>query len=336
MADLGVDLSNFAYNANVYPIDNVIINETNVHDLKKGDELWLYVIGNRPFDVDFDCDRIADVNTEESGLKLRAGKDIRHRFGVNWCNGIAFEIEAESYKPDAPGVIEITGCKISGAVYPDVEYNVVVSGNAVARNDQYVFEDEWDSSYDVVKRNQWWLFDVAPYPQLAMQLTENEFDTIQQAPPAEIDIPSVYKPTAKSRAYNEYTPASDETAGVKPFILREVAPGYKLGLISMRTFAKFIEGDEPDWNAETSTATITGFDVNGNALEVKLVTGDTKGTINGVSWDIAEFSGSAPSGTCTALNENGIIYLPLRFLCNAAGCGCDWNPITYTATLTIY
>jgi len=222
-------------------------------------------------------------------------------------------------------------------VYPDVPYKVVVSGNAVARNDRYVFEDEYAQTYDRYQEYQWWLYDASPYEVDAITLGEN---TMADLPPqAEIDFPPPsegvsYMPTGPlTLTVNEFTPAAAGEG--KPFILREVAPGYKIGLISLRTFSNFI-GATPDWDDTSKTATITGKDIKGDDLVITMVSGEKNGTINGQSYDIAEYSKSAPTGTCTALNENGTIYLPLRFLTDAYGATLSWDANTWTATIHKY
>jgi hypothetical protein len=130
---------------------------------------------------------------------------------------------------------------------------------------------------------------------------------------------------------NEFTPAN--AAGVRPFIMRYVGDGYQIGLISLRAYSDFIQGT-PVWDAETSTATVTGTDANGNPVVVSMVSGQTQITVNGASYDIGEYAGASNlSGLCTALNENDAIYLPLRAVTNAFGGRLDWNPDTATATI---
>jgi hypothetical protein len=169
----------------------------------------------------------------------------------------------------------------------------------------------------------------------AFNLSEDELKDAVLAP---IDFPPPYEgeyhPNAPlSLTVNEFTPPSEESGGAKPFILRDVAPGYKLGLISLRRFGNFIEADKIEWDDASKTATVAGLDLRGNPLEISLVSDSATGTVNGVSYDIADYSGSAPTGTCTALNEAGAIYLPLRFVMNAYGGSLSWDPITWTATL---
>jgi len=330
-----VTVSNFAYNTNSYAIGDVLIEERKAHDLKKGDNIWVYIRGNREFDVDFTSNPYAIVD-DASGLQLRKGTAIRHRWGNSWVVGMSFEIETESSK--APAVITLTECAVIGTVYPDVVYDVVVSGEAVARNDFYVYED-WLGA-EAARDYNWWLFDYPPYAVAALELEEDTFGDLQVEPPIEIPSypdPGWYVPEGPTTlTLNEFTPASAETGNVKPFILRDVAPGYKLGLISLRTFGTFIGASEISWDDATKTAKIVAKDLRGNNLEISMVSGSTTGYINGVGYDIAEYSGSAPSGTCTALNEGGVLYLPLRFVMNAYGGTLSWDANTWTATLHKY
>jgi hypothetical protein len=131
---------------------------------------------------------------------------------------------------------------------------------------------------------------------------------------------------------NESTPANAE--GVRPFIMRNVGDGFQIGLISLRVFADFI-GATPAWDGETSTATVTGIDANGNPVVVSLVSGQTQITVNGQTHDIGEYAGADNlRGLCTALNEGGSIYLPMRAVTNAFGGRLEWNPDTATVTIS--
>jgi len=305
--------------------------------MKVGDNIWIYVMGNRPFDVDFEASTIAVTN----GIELRPGTDIRHRWGNNWYSGMSYEVRSESRTDGA--TITITDCYITGQIYPDVEYKVVVSGNAVARNDAIVAEyflDQADADY--VK---WLLFDRAPYPVTALSLdTEGTMSTLIP-PPA--DFPEFPQPDPGSSGnqiveivqqtlvLNEFSPINQY--GARPIVF-DVLPGtgYKYGMIHLREFSDFI-GAEAVWDNGSSSATITGHTRDGRSLEIQLASGASEltVTIDGASTttDIAIYSG-APNlaGKYTGQNRDGALYLPFRAVANAYGTTLEWNPLTETVT----
>jgi uncharacterized repeat protein (TIGR02543 family) len=130
---------------------------------------------------------------------------------------------------------------------------------------------------------------------------------------------------------NEESPANEQ--GVSPFIMRSVNDDYQIGLISLRVFADFI-GAAPVWDAATSTATVSGFDANGNPVVISLVSGETTITVNGQVFDIAEFAGAEDLiGLCTVYIEDGAIYLPLRAVTNAFGVSLGWDAETATVAI---
>jgi hypothetical protein len=337
--------NNNAYNVAVRDIEPIIITETGFGALNKGDELWIYVTGARANEVEFTADFVADVNTEDSGLRLTRGSVLRHRWSNSWVNGIRYTVEERSFdrpsRPNnAPGEIAIVGGKITGPVYPGVEYEIVVSGNAVAANQYSVFENHrfsvtsggitpgnelMLSTFDIARRVSWRLFDTEPYSAPAF-----EYDVDGSAPPP-VEVEVIMPPASigASLTLNEWSPAIN---GVKPFVMVQVDELTKVGMVSPRVIAEFF-GGSVDWDAGSGTATITGMGKDG-AVEVTLQAGATTGTINGQSHDIATYSNSAAAGLVSVYtSESNNFYVPMRFITNAFGYTIDWNPATATATI---
>jgi hypothetical protein len=130
---------------------------------------------------------------------------------------------------------------------------------------------------------------------------------------------------------NQWSPPVD---GVKPFIIVGEAgsstPGY--GAVSARVFGNFI-GAQVEWTG--TAAVLTGTNgLTGEAVVVIMVPGETTGTINGVAYDIGEYSGSVPAGSAVVyVTSDGRIYLPMRFLTTAFGNNLEWDAETATATI---
>jgi hypothetical protein len=161
-----------------------------------------------------------------------------------------------------------------------------------------VYEDEF-GDFNRASRTQWWLFDTHPYAKEALQLSER-------------------------------SPSLDGSAA-KPFILYPVN-GYDVGMVRTAVMAQFIDDADAVWDDASKTATVTGFNKYGEDLVIVLTQGNSTATINGVSVDIADYSGSASSGSCTVLNVNDAIYLPARFVIKAYGGTAHWDDASKTAT----
>jgi len=323
------------YNVAVRDIGEIVIRETEYGRLRKGDDIWVYVIGARANEVEFTADIVATVNTAESGLVLTRGSTLRHRWSNSWINGIRFTVEERSHERASRdnnelGEIIITGGKITGPVYPGAEYEVVVSGNNVANSNYTVFENRQFTSIGTVdsfidsRSRSWRLFDSEPYQEAAF-----EYDVETSAPPpAEVEAPPAI--VSQSLTLNAFSP---EINGVKPFVMVQVSGDTSVGMVSPRVIAEFF-GGTANWDANTGTATINGTHVDGSAVEVTLQAGATTGTINGQSFDIATYSGSAAPGLVSVYtSESNNFYVPMRFMTNAFGYTIDWNPMTATATI---
>jgi len=335
VADITI-VDNNAYNVAVREIEDIVIREADFGQLRKGDELWVYVVGARANEVEFTADMVAEVNTDESGLILTRGSVLRHRWSNSWVNGIRFTVEERSHDRASRnnsdvGEVIITGGRITGPVYPGVNYEIVVSGTAVAANQYSVFENRRGSatlsSYDAARNASWRLFDTEPYATPAF-----EFDLEGSTPPP-VEIEVILPPAAtvsQSLTLNEWSP---EINGVRPFVMVQVDENTRVGMVSPRVIAEFF-GGSADWDAGSGTATITGKHKDGSDVVVTLQAAATSGTINGSSQDIATYSGSAAPGTVqvyTSASNN--FYVPMRFMTNAFGYTIDWNPATATATI---
>jgi hypothetical protein len=86
--------NNFAYNLFKQPIEDITIVERAAHDLRKGDSLWVYIIGNRPFDVDFECnpEALVDATGLETPPRYRhpppLGQQLVYRYEFRGRTGI--------------------------------------------------------------------------------------------------------------------------------------------------------------------------------------------------------------------------------------------------------
>jgi len=327
------------------PIEDIVITENPDFRFEVGNELWVYVIGDgRRTDVTFTCDDIATVNNaEDTGLRLRRGYRLHHPNANFWLDGMVFVIERESWSNE-PASFTLTNAAISGQIYPGVDYKVVVSGPAVAQNDQYVFSAQADG---LAAGGQISVLTVGafyrdPYEVAAVGFAERITDdgtpgtgtgTVgggNEGPgTGAVVVPNLVLPTLFT---NQPTMPSNVE---NPLIFRHntTGTGYEVSYVAVAAFLDLLRAvygvdsvptNDQAWNDATQTATIYGPHKQGYTVTVELTVGSTIVTINGVPMDIADSVGGAsgPSGTIPAINVNNRNYLPLRCLAQAFG----WVP----------
>jgi len=285
--------------------------------------------------MEFECDRDATIVNPETGFRLSKGTTINHYFHNRGYLGMSFHIINESRVPGPPAEIKFTNAKITGEIFPDVDYMVVISGSAVAENDYYVYSEHPTVS-NVVRGNEFFLFSREPYQEVMFSFDDRDTNvpggTGWDEPPVEepIIIPPVEIPPA-ALVLNDFSPPNRH--GAKPVIFEELpGTGFKYGLVHVREFSDFI-GAEANWNDATKTATVTGKDRYGNDLVISMVSDSSQMTVNGQTFDIAAYSGATQlTGLYTAKNTGSAIYLPFRAVANAYGSDPDWNPLTETVT----
>jgi hypothetical protein len=356
-----ITTTNTAYYTDRYDVGSVTIVENPAARLRRGDELWIYAIGGRQYDIELtanpeatisrfgDNNRLGDPTSQQGnvitqrGLELSRGVKMTHRFGSNYFVGMRYTVLRES--PDGLAEITFEDVLITGNIYPNVEYNVVISGNAVARNDFYVYDVATENYNRTMEQL---LFFDPPYerPLFDFEGTDatrpggtewgDEAPEYVADPPATVVTPpvigsetTIVQTAPQSWTINEYTAGKEGYPS--PFIMREVAgTNLAIGMVHARAIGEFL-GLDVNWTEPT--ATLSGKDKYGNDLVIKFDNGASVGYINGVAYDIADYSGSSPSGTGTAYNENNGLYLPLRFIMNAYGGTIGWDAATRSATL---
>jgi hypothetical protein len=123
--------------------------------------------------------------------------------------------------------------------------------------------------------------------------------------------------------------------GVKPLVFVQVDKNNRVGMTSPRIIAEFF-GGFVDWDASSGTATITGMGKDGS-VEVALQAGATTGIINGETYDIATYSGSAAPGLVSVYtSESNNFYVPIRFLTYAFGYYIHWDGSTTKTIISYY
>jgi hypothetical protein len=202
------------------------------------------------------------------------------------------------------------------------------------------------------------VFDNAPPYAIDAIVWDEETGPVEEAPPADIPeeptpeptpaptpapapvIPEIVIPTPVPvrlpQTYNQYSQSYDEQG--RPYnsmVMAAATNGVGFSGISPRSFADFI-GGTTSWDAATNQATIVGNAPDGSEIVVVLGLGNTNATINGATYDIAEYNDHPgyPVGSIMPFQPgNNRIYLPIRFLCNAFQVEFTWDEITQSVTL---
>jgi len=311
------------YNVARYEIGDITITETDFARLQRGEDLWVYVIGARASEVEFSCDLNAIVNTEDSGLELEVGRIITP-WGSNLIHGVSFTIKQQSRDQNnrytEPGVITITGGVITGPVYPGVNYEVVVSGSAVAGTNYTVAASRYTTT--TAQNERWRFFDAEPYRADAFSYDS----ATSAAPPSDTAAPPAAAPPAVIITDTLNLNVAMQTMfGVDHPYIKQTIPGTNTGYgaVSARVFGRFLGMSDDEIQASYSEAnrtfTLVGSNKSGETVTVELTQDSPNAVINGNTVDIAEFSGYAAGyrGTVQVVTVNARTYLPLRFLANA-------------------
>jgi len=105
-------------------------------------------------------------------------------------------------------------------------------------------------------------------------------------------------------------------------------------MMNPRVFADFvgIPSDGMVWNATANTFTFTGVHTfSGDPVVVVLTMGSATASVNGVSYDIAVYSGQEQlRGAIAPQIINERMYVPARFLSNAFGVPIEFSTGTVT------
>jgi hypothetical protein len=117
-------------------INDLVITLENPRDLRVNDEFWVYLAGEgglRVWDVNISPAARLIYDTA-SGLALSPVRVLNH---PNLPTGIMFQVHRAPHVT-TPVDITLTGLTAVGLVLPGLNYSLVVSGSAVAQNNQDV------------------------------------------------------------------------------------------------------------------------------------------------------------------------------------------------------
>jgi hypothetical protein len=314
-----------------HQIADIVIRETELTALQRGTEIWVYAVGARSLDLEFRANPRAIINEDVSSLRLATGRPLEFNFGNSRIHGMRYVVTEVSGSSSLfrnrgeAGVITLTDAVVSGPIFSgNVDYQIVVSGNAVAANNYAVFE--FDNTVTAARDNSHVLFHSLPYTDDIFEI--EEFVPEEQAPIVVPPPPVIVHPPVSTLTLNEFSP---EVNGFRPFILVG-----STGWVAARFFGEYFFGDDAV-GFEDGIATVTGVNfLTGVDTVVTFSEGSSRMTVNGVESDIATFGGhpGRVEGSVTVALRDGRLYLPARSLGDAFGITVGWNSDTNTVSFT--
>jgi len=260
---------------------------------------------------------IPTLTVQNSAMRFDTGRLVNPQVGRAGREAIAFTVMRAPDANDEPTLV-LSNLLVEGQAFPGVEYQVVISGTAIANNDQEVYHahhGHGNAHGAVLRHMSRGVFTSLPYH--GTVVTNASGGVWDHAP--DLGAPGQGAPGRELRVH-EGMPA---VAGVDvPFFWEIVGPN-RVGMISLRVFAEYFLGTTPVWNHPSGT--ISGLHANGSEVSFSFTNGATNVNlrVDGVdsTVDIATFVDflSGPAGTVSPSVINDRAYLPLRFVAEAFG-----------------
>jgi hypothetical protein len=280
-------------------INDVVITIESPRDLRANDTFWVYLAGEsgiRTWDLNLNPNATLTHNSND--MILTPIRAMHHPF---LPDGIAFQV---TRMPSANTPVEITlsNLNVTGLVLPEVDYSIVVSGTAVAQNDQSVriAADSGGLAGTVGLLNVG-TFTSTPYAVAAITGAVEE-----TAPPAgQGPGGSGVLPQQGAIRFNSH---ATSVAGVANAFRWQLVGANNVGFLSAEAFANLVGGS---WNG---TAMVGPSRITGDTITVTPQVSTAQ--VNGETFNIAERTGLEP-GSVAIIREGNQVLLPLRFFAEA-------------------
>jgi hypothetical protein len=313
---IAVDFVGREQNIDHSPIGQVTITETEGGMLEVGTNLWVYVASRYGIGWPLMISRGTTFTDAESGLGLMVTENRNFQIGLsNELGGGSIRAiqltVVQGTREGYPGTITLDATTLFGHVYQGEVYYLVVTGNAIAENHNIVANGNYMGTFATL-----------PYG-------------LEIVRPAGVVNEGQ---RANSLRGVTFSPSVDFEGAPQMIWHRTDAMRHEAGFVGARAFAT-VAGVTPDnivW--ASGTATIAGWDYQGNWVRVTLTQGSTeaqivRGTAPGLSdlqvatVDIAAFAEglSGPTGSVYPIFRHNRIYLPFRFLFNVFGYSADYT-----------
>ena len=294
-----------------HPISDIEITIYEPHTLSPGYTIQVHVGGVDAANRAFGLHAFAQRAVLTSGTGLVLGPINRPAAqGATATAGTPFEFEIlqvpQEHQNSGPAVITIENVTVSGTVIPNVEYYVIVSGEAFAYN--------WHNQAGSPGVGR---FASIPYHEFAGAyytgiLDGNVGGGGGLGQPGEVLELVLWYGMPSRSINNEPIPV--------PFMWYYNFPGLRAAMVNPRVFADAF-GLELVWSDAARQWTITSPE----GVVVVGTLGSASAMVDGVEVDIATFVNfnSGPAGSVSPVVVNDRSFLPVRFFANAFGLNVD-------------
>ena len=289
--------------------------------LADNSEIWLYLVDEHGARTDLQLNpHLVSVAAEgnSGGLVLARPHELNHPHPSFQRHGVGVTVQRQPSGLSGDGSFDLvfSNLFVAGNLRPGMNYQIAVSGTRIAQNDQVVrtaLHPGVGLGGTIPSLNAG-TFTALPYTRLILTQGTGGIGDFVAAPggifggrlvlregmlPVDTNIDGYF-----SRVEDPFwlMPNPDQ-------------PELVVSMLNPRVFADFVGGD---LDFSNGVVNFSGFDANGNLVEVELTTGSSNAVVNGQTVDIATFAGSSgPAGSIQTINRNDRTFVPLRFLTNA-------------------
>jgi len=277
------------------------------HNLVEGNVIVVRVGGIQASDRAFGLHAFAS-NVSHDAVGLVLGNVVRPPAeNISATAGSTFLIPIQRVPNvgdnDGPITITFSGVTVSGTVVPNVEYYVIVHGNAIADN------------FYLGNRPGVGQFAIEPYFAYAGSYVEGILD----------NAPGQTGPQAPTREF--FLTEGVPFGGVEEPLYWYIVGRNRVGMVSIRAFAYLVGGEDADfdWDSATRVGSVSSLNRHGEPVAISVTEGNPRANIRtgagDQSVDMADYVRglSGPTGSVYPINRGGRLYLPLRFVAELFG-----------------
>ena len=322
-----------------HPVGDIEIDVFQPHNLNVGDTFSVRIAGSGAsahLGLAFD---VASIQSSLPGLAF--GQPVYSTpQGIQAGTILTFTVTRRPLTNQGEATITLSGIRVTGQVHPETEYNVILSGTAVAGNLGTAATRAGTGS-NLYNPRDIGRFDYTRQFYRTHILTYGGGIVTDPGPGQPgTTLPGTQLPARPgSISLWQGMPTVTDSEGhekANPFMFHS-----GVSMMGIRAFAHLAGLDAPVWDGANNQATLSGVCVTtGDNIQLLVGLGSFYAQItrNGVQQplvDIASASNylSGPRGTVRPLEIEGRIFLPVRFVAEAFGFVVDWDGSREIVTL---
>jgi|GEM_PF-2138850 len=307
-------------------VSDVVFDIVDPNAFRLGDEIWVYVTSDvlaRNFDLNLSNIPTLTMTEGNNTLRFDSGRLVNPTAGGRiGRQAVVFTVTRSANS--VPAQFTISNLNVEGQAWPGVNYRVVLSGTAVANNDQEVYHALRQNTAQgtVIRHMNRGVFTTLPYHGIAIENVSGGLGELLELPPSQ-----------QNREFRLQVGAP--LGGVdEPFIWHYIGQN-RFGMVALRAFGYMIGAAEEDivWNPEADggpTANVTAPHFNGEIVQIAVQMNNPRATVRVGNQEPAQpdiatvtYGNASLAGTVTPINVDGRIYLPLRFMAETFGFTVD-------------